>query len=69
MLFEKIKKVWPAAWRLAVTLVFCIGGRKMVVSAYNYNPAIVMKAIVGFGSSVFGAAAGFLLIVFIEKRG
>ena len=69
MLFEKLKKIWPAVWRLAITLVFCVGGGKMAVSAYEYNPAIVMKVVAGVGGSVLGAAVGFLLIVFIGKKG
>jgi len=69
VLFKKLKKIWPAVWRLAVILVFCIGGGKMAVSAYNYNPAIVMKVVAGVGGSVLGAAIAFLLIVFIGRKG
>ena len=69
MLFEKLKKSWPAVWRLAVILVFCVGGGKMVVSAYECNPATATKAATGVGGSVLGVAIAFFLIVFIGRKG
>ena len=69
MLFEKLKKSWPAFWRLAVVLIFCVGGRKMVVSAYECNPTTATKAAAGVGGSVLGVAIAFFLIVFIGRKG